>query len=41
MLATSETRATMQRYLIPSAIVIGVIVGTFVVFYMALYGAGP
>lgn len=28
----------MQRYVIPSAIVGGVIVGTLVLFYIALYG---
>jgi hypothetical protein len=37
----SRTIANMQRYLMPSAIVIGVIVGTLVLFYMALYGANP
>jgi hypothetical protein len=31
----------MRRYIIPSAIVIGVIVGTLALFYMALYGASP
>jgi hypothetical protein len=31
----------MQRYLIPTAIVVCVIVGTVVLFYMALYGGGP
>lgn len=31
----------MQRYLVPSAIVVGVIVGTLVLFYVALYGVGP
>ena len=30
----------MQRYVIPSAIVAGVIVGTFALMYMALYGGG-
>jgi len=30
----------MQRYVMPSAIVLGVIVGTFALFYMALYGGG-
>jgi hypothetical protein len=31
----------MQRYLIPSAVVIGVVVGTLVLFYIAFYGVGP
>jgi hypothetical protein len=30
-----------QRYVIPSAIVIGVIVGTLAIVYMALYGIHP
>jgi hypothetical protein len=33
-------KAFMQRYAIPSVIVVGVIVGTIVLFYMALYGGG-
>jgi hypothetical protein len=32
---------SMQRYVIPSAIVLGAIVGTLVLFYIALYGASP
>lgn len=31
----------MQRYVIPSAIVLGVIAGTLVLFYMAFYGTNP
>ena len=31
----------MQRYVIPSVIVAGVIVGTLVLLFMALYGGGP
>jgi hypothetical protein len=31
----------MQRYVIPSVIVVGVIVGTLALLFMALYGAGP
>jgi hypothetical protein len=31
----------MQKYLIPSAIVLGVVVGTLVLLYMALYGVAP
>ena len=31
----------MQTYLMPSAIVIGVIAGTLVLFNMALYGVAP
>lgn len=34
-------RAPMQKYVIPSAIVVGVIVGTLVLFYVALYGVSP
>ena len=30
----------MQRYVIPSAIVVGVIVATVALFYIALYGGG-
>jgi hypothetical protein len=30
-----------MRYVIPSAIVIGVIVGTLALLYMALYGVSP
>jgi Na+/glutamate symporter len=36
-----DDKKNMQRYLIPSAIVVGVIVATLVMFYMALYGAAP
>ena len=38
---TGGTRTFMQKYMIPSAIVLGVIVGTLVLFYMALYGVNP
>jgi hypothetical protein len=31
----------MWRYVIPSMIVIGVIVGTLAMLYMALYGVSP
>jgi hypothetical protein len=31
----------MQKYVIPSVIVLGVIVGTLVLLYMALYGVNP
>jgi len=31
----------MRRYAIPSAIVLGVIVATLALLYMALYGANP
>ncbi len=30
----------MQRYVIPFAIVVGVIAGTFALLYMALFGGG-
>ena len=40
MSAASGTKTAVQRYLIPSAIMVGVIVGSLVLFYMALFGAG-
>jgi hypothetical protein len=40
MAVTSGTMTPMQRYVIPSAIVVGVIVGTLALFYMALFGGG-
>jgi hypothetical protein len=38
---TTRIKAFMQRYMIPSAIVLGVIVATLALFYMALYGINP
>lgn len=31
----------IEKYAIPCAIVIGVVVGTLLLFYMALYGVSP
>jgi hypothetical protein len=37
----SAIQISVQRYVIPSAIVIGVIAGTLALLYMALYGIIP
>lgn len=34
-------KGLVQRYVIPSVIVVGVIVGTFALLYMTLYGTHP